>query len=311
MKVALTIATSMIFMYSVAIGVSQVASHRAGKPSKEDALGSATLQQPCTTSDDLLKYQQFLRRESDAQHRDLDLFIYLMTSLATVAGALFVFAGFRTRSEIRSRAKIELETIESEAKQKIEKVYSDMQRISRTRFDERFAELEETYERRQAKYFKLLRSYLSMMFVANPDLCSHWVGEDFNNHHFKGKRILWVDDDRVGIAMFVELLCNCGIDNEICGSTSEVMSQSFTRFNLIVSNLRREPEDNAGLLMTQKIRKDMQSKIPIIIFTRPEHKAEYEEELTKAGVNFVATSDRELFPSIARLLSKDSSKGEE
>lgn len=281
-----------------------------GGSSKRSDAGTATLQQPPTATDNLLKYQQFLRKESDEEHADLDRFIQWMTYLAGVAGILIVALGYSTNRDIRLRAKNELRMIESEAKLKIEEVFGEMQRTSRARFEVRFAQLEETYDRRQLKYFMLLRSYFSKLFEADPTLCSRWLGKEFEGHRFKDKRILWVDDDPVGIAMLVALLSNSGIKNDTCRSTAEALDQPFTKLNLIVSNLRRDSEDNAGLLMTQKIREEKQSKIPIIIFTRPEHIAEYGEALIAAGVDAIATSDRELFPSIAKLLDKNASNRE-
>lgn len=309
-KTALIIATLLILTSLSARGDLQGKPQVAGQTSASSDLGSPILQQPCTTADDLLKYQQFLRKESDEEKANLDQLIQRVEILAAIAAAIFVFFGLNTTKGIRSAAKNHLGTIESEANQKIEKIFEDMQHTSRTRFDTRFAQLEETYERRQQKYFKLLRSYFSMLFQANPDLCSRWVGTEFNDGHFKGKRILWVDDDCVGIAMLVGLLTNCGIENETCVSTDAALDQSFTRFDLIISNLRREQKDNAGLLMTQRIRKEKKSKIAIIIFTRPEHKAEYEKDLIEAGANAIAISDRELFPSIAQLLGKNAASRE-
>jgi len=311
MKTTLANATLLMIAFFAASGVSQSTPRGTDQSPENRNVGTVTLQPSCTTTDDLLKYQQFLRKESDEENANLDRLIQRVEILATIAAAIFVFFGLKTTKGIRSTAKSQLSTIESEAKQKIEKVMEDLQRSSRARFDARFAHLEEAYERRQLKYFKLLRSYFSMLFVANPDLCSRWLGDDFKDHHFRGKKILWVDDDCVGIAMLIELLTNSGIQNETCGSTVEALDKAFVEFDLIVSNLRRDPEDNAGLLMTQRIRGEKQSKIPIIIFTRPEHKADYEEPLMSAGVNAIVTSDRELFPSIAILLDKKPANGEE
>jgi CheY-like chemotaxis protein len=305
MRIALAAAALLTVASFAASGVPQ----GAGQVSKRNDTGTATLQ-PQTATDDLLKYQQFLRKESDEEHADLDRFIQWMTYLAALAGILIVALGYSTNKEIRSRAKNELRTIESEAKLKIEEVFGEMQRTSRARFESRFAKLEETYDRRQLKYFMLLESYFLKLFEVDPSLCSRWLGIAFEGHHFRGKRVLWVDDDCVGIAMLVALLNSGGIKNETCRSTAEALDQPLSSFDLIVSNLRRDPDDNAGLLMTQKIRNEKQSKIPIIIFTRPEHIAEYGEELTSAGVDAIATSDRELFPSIAKLLDKNAANGE-
>jgi hypothetical protein len=136
-KTALIIATLLILTSLSARGDLQGKPQVAGQTSASSDLGSPILQQPCTTADDLLKYQQFLRKESDEEKANLDQLIQRVEILAAIAAAIFVFFGLNTTKGIRSAAKNHLGTIESEANQKIEKIFEDMQHTSRTRFDTR------------------------------------------------------------------------------------------------------------------------------------------------------------------------------
>jgi CheY-like chemotaxis protein len=187
------------------------------------------------------------------------------------------------------------------AKARVDQMVKELQYTSRTAIDERIAALEKVYERRQGKYLKLLRDYFSTVFEANADLKRVFLGNQFDEGAFRGKRILWVEDDPVGIALLVQLLECCGLKIQIRGSTEAALAESLAEYDLLISNLRRDPDDNAGLLLAQAIRQ-RQSRLPIIIFTRPERMDYYRESIERAGASLVA-SQNALFARVAQELS--------
>lgn len=320
----------------------------SSQPTNSPALASGQTNQASSIEiDALLKYQEYLRKETDQNSTRLneliqhakDLLTALGWGLGIVGGLIVIVAGaaawvlnyfgrstfkefaesvktrFDTEADRRlqaiesvadkrvQQANNKLQEIELEAKRRTEEMVKEFHQTSRASFDARIAQIEETYRRRQAKYLKLLRSYFSKIFETNPELRKQWLGRQFDGDCFRGKRILWVDDDGVGIALFVELLVeHCGFKITIRESTEQVLAESLANYDLIISNLRRDPDDNAGVLMASAIRQQKQSKIPIIIFTRSEHKEFYKAAIEAAGVNIIATSEKELLAGIASML---------
>ena len=62
----------------------------------------------------------------------------------------------------------------------------------------------------------------------------------------------------------------------------------------------RDPHDDAGIRLTEAIRKDRNSQIPIIIFTRSENATLYKDAIQGAGASAVATSHDELLSEVAK-----------
>jgi hypothetical protein len=140
---------------------------------------------------------------------------FCVVAIATLCGII----GIRTyrqavSSAIRSttaRVDAEAEQRLLAAKDRVEQMVKELKTTSRTAIDERVTELERVYERRQSKYLKLLSDYFSTVFEAVRSLKRPFLGDQFDQGTFRGKRILWVEDEPVGIALLVQLLESCGL----------------------------------------------------------------------------------------------------
>lgn len=267
----------------------------------------------------LLKYQEFLRKETDQNSARLnDLIQHTKDWLWFVGAIVIALAALTTwllnslgkstykdfsesvKNRLDTEAQKRLQDIETDARQRVERMMKEFRATSRSAFDERLRQHEDAYRRRQDKYLKLLRSFFSKLFESSEEFRKQWLGPHVDGGRLRGKRILWVDDDSVGIALLVELLTKCcGVAIEHRRSTVEALNEPLAGYHLVVSNLRRDPDDNAGVLLTEAIRQQKRSKIPVVIFTRAEYKALYREALTQAGVNGIATSEQELLATIA------------
>lgn len=255
----------------------------------------------------LLKYQEFLRKESDQsatqlngliQHtKDWMTFVgWIATALAAFVTAALGFFGFTSLSAAKKY-------IQERADKRLQEAAEDIRDKTQDAFDARLKLIDKAYSRRQAKYLKLQRSYFSKLFEANPTLVKQWLGSSLDGQSLRGKRALWVEDDGVGIALLVELLkTHCGLEIEIVESTEKALAEALTSYQLVISNLRRDPHDDAGIRLTEAIRTDRRSKIPIIIFTRPENAALYKDAINEAGANAIALSDADLLSEIAKHL---------
>lgn len=259
--------------------------------------------------DALLKYQEFLRKESDQSAAQLNGLIqhtkdwislvgWCAAGLATLVAAVLTFLSFTSFATMK---KLTQAKADEQLRKAVEDVREKMQAASQAAFDARLKLIDSAYSRRQAKYLKLLRSFFEKLFATNPDLVKKLLGSSLNNQSLKGKRALWVEDDGVGIALLVELLkTHCGLEIEIAESTEKALAETLTNYQLIITNLRRDPHDDAGIRLTEAIRKDRHSQIPIIIFTRSENATLYKDAIQGAGASAVATSHEELLSEVAK-----------
>lgn len=273
------------------------------------AASSAQPAQPKQTDVEmLLKYQEFLRKEAEAANARLkDLVdrvrdtIYVTGLCIAVIAMLCGVFGFRTyRQVVDSAAASTKARIDTEAEQRVQEARARVEReLSELHhaFDARIAHLEKVYERRQDKYLQLLKDYFSVVFDGDPNHRKLFLGDHFDGGKFRGKKILWVEDDAVGIALLVQLLECCGLEIQIRASTKAALADSLGNYDLIISNLRRDPDENAGLLLAQALRAK-QCRLPIIIFTRPARVAYYRDLVKKADATLVA-SRQDLFARIA------------
>jgi CheY-like chemotaxis protein len=258
-----------------------------------------------TELDAFLKYQEFLRKESDQSAAQLNGLIqhtkdwlsmlgFCIGILMTLVAGVLVFIGFTSATTVKK-------FIQAMADDQLQKAVQDFREKTQAAFDARLKLIDSAYSRRQAKYLKLLRSFFEKLFATNPDLVKKLLGSSLNNQSLRGKRALWVEDDGVGIALLVELLkTHCGLEIEIAESTERALSETLTKYELVISNLRRDPHDDAGIKLTEAIRNEHRSQIPIIIFTRPENVTLYKDAIQKAGATAIATSHDELLSEVAK-----------
>ncbi len=259
--------------------------------------------------DALLKYQWFLRKESDESSAQLETLIqhtkdwfslvgWFLIGLATLVAAVLGVLGF---TSIKTAKKLIQAKADEQLRKAVEDVREKMQAASQAAFDARLKLIDSAYSRRQAKYLKLLRSFFEKLFATNPDLVKKLLGSSLHSQNLKGKRALWVEDDGVGIALLVELLkTHCGLEIEIAESTEKALEGTLTNYDLVISNLKRDPHDDAGVRLTEAIRKERRSQIPIIIFTRPENATLYKDAIQNAGATAIATSHDELLSEVAK-----------
>lgn len=262
--------------------------------------------------DALLKYQEFLRKESEQSAKNLDGLIqhtkdwlslvgWGVAGFLTLAAGILAYLGLTAKEAVQVKADGHLEKA-------VESVRRDMQAASQAAFDARLKLIDSAYSRRQAKYLKLLKSFYEKLFETNPELVGKMLGPSLSGRDLKGKSVLWVEDDPIGIALLEALLKDhCGLKIEIVESTERALSiNTLTDFQLVISNLRRDPHDDAGIRLTEAIRKDRRSEIPVIIFTRAENATLYKDAIQKSGATAIATSHDELLSEVAKCLQPKS-----
>lgn len=261
--------------------------------------------------DALLKYQEFLRIESDhsaeqltdlIQHTKdwISLVGWCACALAAGVAAVLTFLGFTSSAALKGQASEQLRDAVMDVREK-------MQEASQEAFDTRLKLIDSAYSRRQAKYLKLLRSFFEKLFSTNPTLVNRLIGSSLTNSCLKGRRALWVEDDGVGIALLVELLeTHSGLEIEIAESTEKALAETLTHYDLVISNLRRDPHDDAGIRLTEAIRNNRRSAIPIIIFTRAGNATLYGDAIRAAGATAIATNHDELLSEVAKCLQPKS-----
>jgi len=261
--------------------------------------------------DTLLNYQEFLQTESDRTATQLEGLIqhtkdwisfvgWCAGGLAAVLAAVLSFLNFTTFATLK---KLTQAKADEQLGKAIEDVREKMQATSEAAFEARLRLIDSAYSRRQKKYLKLLWSFFEKLLETNPELVNQLLGPSFKNLSLKGKRALWVEDDGVGIALLVVLLEKyCGLEIEIVDSTEKALAETLANYHLVISNLRRDPHEDAGIRLTEVIRADRRSQIPVIIFTRAHNAILYQDAITAAGATAIATSHEELLSEVAKCL---------
>lgn len=245
----------------------------------------------------LLKYQEFLRKESDQNAAQLNSLIQHTKDWIRIVGACFIGIAIVLTFIVGKSLKDVKKLIE-------ERADKEFQEKTQEALDKRLNETDKRYSKRHEKYLKQLGRLISVLFETNPTFAEKWVGQyGLKSQDLKGKQVLWVDDDRSGIVHFIIALENyCGAKIEVVDTTEKALDEaSATKYDLFISNLRRGLHNDEGVRFTRQIRQ-RHKNIPVIIFTQPRHAETYMDEIMKAGANEVACADSEIFCAIFKLL---------
>ncbi len=141
-SIAIAIVFCLSPAFSLMSGAQTVSSSNRPSVSGNNGVASAMATSPCSQTEDLLKYQQFLRKEGDEASVHLDRLIQdterqiqlLYRGLMVIGGAaggLFLYFGHRTHKELRENASTRLTEIDSRAKEEIRRVLDELQSSSR------------------------------------------------------------------------------------------------------------------------------------------------------------------------------------
>jgi CheY-like chemotaxis protein len=116
-----------------------------------------------------------------------------------------------------------------------------------------------------------------------------------------GKKILWVDDDPVGIACQVAILEALHARVALKQTTEDALKDLTQEgFDLVISNMNRSPDAIAGIDLAKRIRQT--SQVSILIFTKDVHIRNHGQKAKDAGVNELESQTDKLIATIYKLV---------
>lgn len=260
------------------------------EPAKRDA-ESAT--------DEFVKFSTHVREETT---RQTDQLFRLLTIFAFILGALGVSGAAGLWLYAKKLLRQAIGRLEQQYNRTLEDRVNDEIRVFHDMFD-----------KRQKKYSETLQTFFRKLFVAAPkDVQEAFLGIDVTQaRSLEKKSILWVEDDPIGIALFVALAQHFGASVSICQSTEEALRylRHGRDADLIVSNMNRRESEvevrNAGLQLACALWKDFQKGT--VIFTRPRHADRMKNDIqsaTASGAQLeVVTDGGALFSILVSRLS--------
>jgi CheY-like chemotaxis protein len=249
-------------------------------------------------ADEFVKFSSHVREETAHQ---TDQLFRLLTVLGVALGFLGAsgFAGLWLYG--KKLLRLALTRLEQQYNRTLEE-----------RVNDEISVFHEMFDKRQKKYSETLQAFFRKLFVAAPqNVQEAFLGIDLSSaKNLEKKSILWVEDDPIGIALFVALASHFGATVHVCQSTEEALRhvRHGRDADLVVSNMNRRESDgdvrNAGLQLASCLWKDYQKGT--VIFTRPKHAERLKSEIenvTDSGVPLeVVTDESLLFATLVRRL---------
>ena len=170
-------------------------------PPTASATATSTTQLPYADTEILLKYQDSLRKETEAtadhlnrlvEHTEkvIQLLGYSVGAIIILATGILAFLGIRSYRQVARLAADRLDARVAKSKLEFEKSQRDFEKNGRIAIDERLMALDHVYQRRQRKYLDLMGSFFLKLFETNADLAKRWLGPEFADNRFSGKAIL-------------------------------------------------------------------------------------------------------------------------
>jgi CheY-like chemotaxis protein len=241
----------------------------------------------------VLKYEEFLRQETMEHHELIQTSYKIAAGLVGLVVAILGIFGFKTIRDIKKNAATKI----------LDRVEIRMQEAIDRAIEERKKWIEETHRASRLKIFREFRSVFGSLFEAQPTLLKKSFPGVATIAGLHDKKILWVDDDPVGIACQVAILGALHAQVTLKQTTEDALSE-LTRygFDLVISNMNRSPDATAGVELAKRIRET--SQVPILIFTRDVHIKNHGQKAREAGANELESETVNLIPTIYRLVAQ-------
>jgi CheY-like chemotaxis protein len=122
----------------------------------------------------------------------------------------------------------------------------------------------------------------------------------------RNKNVLWVDDNPERNSFPVSVLKEAGIIFTAARSTDEainLINRTTPTFDLIITNIGRSPDRQAGITLLKKIN-EIKSHIPVIVFSRPETIRKYAETALDLGARKCVTGYSQIMTEVQAMLGK-------
>ena len=117
-------------------------------------------------------------------------------------------------------------------------------------------------------------------------------------------KVLWVDDSPKNNEAIMDLYMRQNIEFNLALSTDQaILYLNKNEYNLIISDIGRGRESDAGIRMIREITRSFSKLPPILIFTSGYSVKKYEKEAKKEGAAFITSDTGDLMEKINQFLN--------
>lgn len=127
--------------------------------------------------------------------------------------------------------------------------------------------------------------------------------KDFDLSDRKGKSVLWVDDYPSNNEYIIDLYRVLGVEFDLAINTDQAIDfLSKKKYDLIISDMGRGDEPDAGLKMLREIKKHLSIMPPIVFFASPSALSKFGNSVLKEGAILTTSYVGQLVELIEKML---------
>ena len=162
-------------------------------------------------------------------------------------------------------------------------------------YRQRIEDLEMNYRRKIDKIYLLLRDFQKNTAKTEKSEKKKMAIVRVKTKPKKKRRVLWVDDVPINNEAVVDLFRGQGVEFDLAINTEQALDfLAKEEYDLILSDIGRGEQADAGIRMIRDIRRHFGTYPPILIYSSLTAISNYGESATKIGASFVTASPREL-----------------
>lgn len=118
------------------------------------------------------------------------------------------------------------------------------------------------------------------------------------------RKVLWVDDYPSNNEAIIDLYRQQGVEFDLALNTSQALDYlSNEEYNLVISDIGRGSEPDAGVRMIREIKRHFGSSPPILIFSSDETISSFGGSAKKEGASLITSSTRNLVLKMTKVLN--------
>ena len=120
----------------------------------------------------------------------------------------------------------------------------------------------------------------------------------------KSKEVLWVDDYPANNKAIMDVYRRLGVEFDLALDTEQALDHlSKKHYDLIISDIGRHPQHDAGIKMVREIKSKFENLPPIIVYSGESAIKKYGKEATDAEASLATASARDLVLKMNEILN--------
>jgi CheY-like chemotaxis protein len=167
---------------------------------------------------------------------------------------------------------------------------------SRSEYEQRLQDMETSYKTKLDQIVQLLQALMTGT--------AKTVEPKEPKPKLVTRKVLWVDDYPKNNAALMDIFRQQAVEFDLALTTSQALDRlAKADYNLIISDMGRDSESDAGVRMIREILRRFSTPPPILIYCSEKHVGRYGDDAKKAGASLVTASPKDLMLKITETLN--------